>query len=97
MCRKVKLCNDSCVCYFAITCNGSGFIKDAPFVLLCKLFRRKVVIHQHNKGMSGCVDKQPYKWLLPLSNIEPKNKTSASTIVYLLRCKNTGNTPLHVC
>lgn len=67
MCSKVKLCNDSCVFYFATTCHGSGFIKDASFVLLCKLFRRKIVIHQHNKGMSGCVDKQPYKWLLPLT------------------------------
>lgn len=55
------------LCYLAITCHGMGFLKDAPFVLLCKLFRRKVVIHQHNKGMSGCVDKQPYKWLLPLT------------------------------
>ena len=54
------------LCYLAITCHGTGFLKDAPFVLLCKLFRRKVVIHQHNKGMSKCVDKQPYKWLLPL-------------------------------
>ena len=54
------------LCYLAITCHGMGFLKDAPFVLLCKLFRRKVIIHQHNKGMSGCVDKQPYKWLLPL-------------------------------
>ena len=54
------------LCYLAITCHGMGFLKDAPFVLLCKLFRRKVVIHQHNKGMSGCVDKQPYSWLLPL-------------------------------
>ena len=54
------------LCYLAITCHGLGFLKDAPFVLLCKLFRRKVVIHQHNKGMSKCVDKQPYKWLLPL-------------------------------
>ena len=54
------------LCYLAITCHGTGFLKDAPFVLLCKLFRRKVVIHQHNKGMSNCVDKQPYKWLLPL-------------------------------
>ena len=54
------------LCYLAITCHGMGFLKDAPFVLLCKLFRRKVVIHQHNKGMSKCVDKQPYKWLLPL-------------------------------
>lgn len=54
------------LCYLAITCHGMGFLKDAPFVLLCKLFRRRVVIHQHNKGMSKCVDKQPYKWLLPL-------------------------------
>ncbi len=54
------------LCYLAITCHGMGFLKDAPFVLLCKLFRRKVVIHQHNKGMSGCVDRWPYRWLLPL-------------------------------
>ena len=54
------------LCYLAITCYGLGFLKDAPFVLLCKLFGRKVMIHQHNKGMSGCVDKKPYKWLLPL-------------------------------
>ena len=35
-------------------------------MLLCKLFRRKVLIHQHNKGMSGCVERWPYHWLLPL-------------------------------
>lgn len=54
------------LCYCAITCRGTGFLKDAPFVLLCKLFRRKIAIHQHNKGMSKCVDRKPYKWLLPL-------------------------------
>ncbi len=54
------------LCYLAITCHGMGFLKDAPFVLLCKLFGRKIVLHQHNKGMSKYVDKQPYKWLLPL-------------------------------
>lgn len=54
------------LCYLAITCYGIGFLKDAPFVLLCKLFRRKVIIHQHNKGMSSCVGKNPYKWLLPI-------------------------------
>lgn len=53
------------LCYLAITCHGMGFLKDAPFVLLCKLFGRKVVIHQHNKGMSKCVDQWPYRWLLP--------------------------------
>ena len=54
------------LCYLAITCHDMGFLKDAPFVLLCKLFRRRVLIHQHNKGMSGCVERWPYRWLLPL-------------------------------
>lgn len=53
------------LCYLAITCHDKGFLKDAPFVLLCKLFGRRVMIHQHNKGMSGCVDRWPYRWLLP--------------------------------
>ena len=54
------------LCYCAITCHGSGFLKDAPFVLLCKLFGRKIVIHQHNKGMSKDVDRPVYRWLLPM-------------------------------
>ena len=54
------------LCYLAITCHGVGFLKDAPFVLLCKLFRRRVLIHQHNKGMSRYVERWPYRWLLPL-------------------------------
>ncbi len=53
------------LCYLAITCHGVGFLKDAPFVLMCKLFKRKIVIHQHNKGMSRYVDKQIYRHLLP--------------------------------
>lgn len=55
------------LCYLAITCHGIGFLKDAPFVLLCKLFRRQVVIHQHNKGMSKDVERWLYRWLLPLT------------------------------
>lgn len=54
------------LCYLAITCHGVGFLKDAPFVLLCKLFRHKVVIHQHNKGMAKDVDRHIYRWLLPM-------------------------------
>ena len=54
------------LCYCAITCHGSGFLKDAPFVLLCKLFRRKILIHQHNRGMTNYVDRPIYHWLLPL-------------------------------
>ena len=54
------------LCYLAITCHGMGFLKDAPFVLLCKLFCRKVVLHQHNKGLSRDVARCPYRWLMPL-------------------------------
>lgn len=64
-CFWLLLTNKYSLCYCAITCHGTGFLKDAPFVLLCKLFMRKIVIHQHNKGMSKCVDKWPYCWLLP--------------------------------
>lgn len=58
--------NRYALCYLAITCHGKGFLKDAPFVLLCKLFRKKIVIHQHNKGMSRDIERWPYRWLLPL-------------------------------
>lgn len=54
------------MCYLAITCHGDGFIKDSPYALLCKLFCKKIIIHQHNKGMSNDVDNWPYRWLLPL-------------------------------
>lgn len=64
---KNLLCNRYDLCYLAITCHGVGFLKDMPFVLLCKMFRRKVVIHQHNKGMSHDVDRWPYRWLMPLT------------------------------
>lgn len=54
------------LCYLTITCHGVGFLKDSPFVLLCKLFNRRILIHHHNKGMSSDVDRFPYRWLLPL-------------------------------
>lgn len=54
-------------CYLAITCHGLGFLKDAPFVLLCKLLSGNVIIHQHNKGMAADVDRPLFKWLLPLT------------------------------
>ena len=55
------------LCYLAITCHGIGFLKDLPFVLICKMFRRKVVLHQHNKGMAADVNRWPYRQLLPLA------------------------------
>jgi len=53
------------LCYLAITCHGLGFIKDSIFVFLCKLFRRSIIIHQHNKGMKNDMNKPIYKWLIP--------------------------------
>ena len=54
-------------CYLAITCHGIGFLKDAPFVLLCKLFGCKVILHQHNKGMANGINRWPFRWLLPVA------------------------------
>ena len=51
-------------CYIALTCHGNGFLKDAPFALLCKLFRRPLLIHQHNKGMSKDLCSERRKRLL---------------------------------
>lgn len=60
-----KLCTQRYeFCYLAITCHGSGFLKDAPFALLCRLFGYKILIHQHNKGMSRDVKKVLYRFLL---------------------------------
>lgn len=50
-------------CYIALTCYGKGFLKDAPFALLCKTFGRRLVIHQHNKGMASYADKPLYRTL----------------------------------
>lgn len=53
-------------CYVAIACRGIGFLKDAPFVLLAKLFGCEIILHQHNKGMAEYANKPIYRWLLPL-------------------------------
>ena len=54
------------LCYIAMTCHGKGFLKDAPIALLCKLLGRKMVIHQHNKGMSQDLNRPLYSKLFPL-------------------------------
>lgn len=54
------------LCYCAIACFGMPFLKDAPVVLLCKLFGRKVLIHQHNKGMHNYCNRKVYKHLYRL-------------------------------
>lgn len=55
------------LCHLAITCHGKPFLKDLPFVMLCKIFRKKIIIHQHNKGLSRDIDRWPYRWTMPLA------------------------------
>ncbi len=40
------------LCCIAVTVGRPGLFKDLPFVLLCRLFGRRVVLHQHNKGVA---------------------------------------------
>lgn len=51
------------LCYVALAFHKS-LLKDAPFVLLCKLFRRRIVIHLHGKGASQDAKSSLYRWLL---------------------------------
>jgi glycosyltransferase involved in cell wall biosynthesis len=39
------------VIYLAISAKDVGFYKDYPIALLAKLFRKKLVLHYHNKGV----------------------------------------------
>ena len=41
--------------YFEIAPLGLGFLRDSFFVLLCKLFRRKIIFHLHAKGISEAI------------------------------------------
>lgn len=63
------------LCYVALAFHGS-LLKDAPVVILCKLFRRKVVVHLHGKGASDDANNRIYNWLL--------KKTFKKTKVILL-------------
>lgn len=54
------------VAYITITCHGIPFLKDTPFVLLCKIFKCRIILHQHNKGMSAYANKPLYRFLFPL-------------------------------
>src|SRR5690606_2873622 len=40
------------LCYMTITAEGAGLYKDIPIVSVLKLFRKKIIYHFHNKGVS---------------------------------------------
>lgn len=50
-------------CYLATSCFGIPFLKDAPFVMMCKMFCRNVIIHFHNKGMKEYSSRPFYRWM----------------------------------
>lgn len=39
------------LCYVTITSNGTAFYKDLMVVAILKLFRKKILLHFHNKGV----------------------------------------------
>ena len=45
------------LCYIALTAKGAAFYKDAMVIILVKLFRKKLVYHFHNKGVSDRQEK----------------------------------------
>ena len=53
--------------YLAINAKGIGFYKDLPIALIAKLFRKKLVLHYHNKGVkefqNKFIDNKLYKLL----------------------------------
>lgn len=39
------------ICYITLSPTGLGFWKDSILVLLCKIFRKKIIIHFHGRGI----------------------------------------------
>lgn len=44
--------NDYDLCYMTMNSHGPGFYKDVVIATILKLFRKKIVYHFHNKGVS---------------------------------------------
>lgn len=49
---KMLLKNKYHLCYLTINSKGPAFFKEMVIVFICKLFRRNMVYHYHNKGIS---------------------------------------------
>lgn len=44
------------LCYMTLTASGPGFYKDFLIILTLKIFRRRIVYHFHNKGISTAAE-----------------------------------------
>lgn len=52
--------------YLTLTCHGPKFQRDSLLALPAKMLSKRLIIHQHNTGMSHDVDKNIYRQLFPL-------------------------------
>lgn len=60
------------ICYITPTIKGIAFYKDSLLIMLCKVFRCRVVLHLHNKGIKnplGIFEKTFYKRVLKNTNL----------------------------
>ncbi|GHV47981.1 glycosyl transferase [Bacteroidia bacterium] len=61
------------LCYIALTAKGIAFYKDFIIILLFKLFRRRVILHFHNKGVcqyqNKCLDDRLYRFVFNHSKV----------------------------
>jgi glycosyltransferase involved in cell wall biosynthesis len=59
------------LCYLSISARGPGFYKDMLLVMILRLFRKKLVYHFHNKGVSKSeskFQKMCYRYVLSRQN-----------------------------
>lgn len=83
------------VVYFTISPTGNAFFRDVFFVLLMKIFRRKIVYHLHGKGISektGLFYEKIYKFIFHNTTIICLSEELASDIV-----KVKSNADIKIC
>ncbi len=87
------------LCYMSITANGPGFYKDLGIVIILKLFRKDIVYHFQNKGVSkskGWLNNKLYRFtfrntrsilLSPFLYSDIESYVSEKNVFY---CPNAG-------
>ena len=52
--------------YFSFMPVGSGFFRDALFVLIMRIFQKKIIFHIHNRGIAVNAKKKRYRAIISL-------------------------------
>lgn len=69
------------LCYMTLTAKGYGYYKDFLVVVILKLFRKKIIYHFHNKGVSTQRQKMPDN-LLYKSTFKSTKSILLSSLLY---------------